>query len=195
MAKKLRTAKSSGKEVKRLFDRSFDLARLNLAKRSARTKPKAMLFGFATAGIIYIVAYSLGYYGFSQNIMPIGAFAKLTWILMIPATVVGMFVWIIVKNRLEYPVRADIRDYITELEAGKGLIWRFLPLWEQFDGTTGATKKAMSWSAEKKIDKLDVDDYVDAVFHLYRILQENEAKQISDTTAEGVIRNFDEEPA
>lgn len=190
MAKKPKQDRAAKKEVKRLFDKSFDTYRLNYKARIKPVKPKAILYGVVTAGVIYTLAYAGGYYGFVNNIVPMEGFAKLVWIMMIPSTVIGLLVYAISKNRMEYPIRQDIRDYMTELEIGDGLLWKFFPLWEQYDGSTGATKKALAWSQEKRVEKLDIEDYTEAVANLFHILDSNDLKSMSDTTAENIAKNF-----
>jgi len=190
MAKKSKGQRSLKKDILRQFERSIDLRRLNYKRHTKEVKYKAILFGTLVAGLLYGAAYAGGYYGFSNNLISVEAFAKIVWIMMIPTTVAGLFTYLIVRNRLEYPLRKEIRDYMEQLERDGGLLWRFTPVWEQFDGSAGTTKKALAWSQEGKVDKLDIEDYCDAAREIYRMLIEHDAKAFKPETAAAVARNF-----
>ncbi len=192
MAKKSKTKgqRARKKDILRQFERRIDLRQLNYKRQTKDAKYKAILIGLAAAGLLYGAAYAGGYYGFSNNIISLEAFAKMVWIMMIPTTVVGLFAYLIARNRMEYPLRQKIRRYMDELEADGGLLWRFSPVWEQFDGSAGTTKKALAWSREGKVDQLDIEDYCDAAQDIYRLLIEHDPKQFKDETAEAVARNF-----
>ncbi|MDH5299744.1 MAG: hypothetical protein OEW58_00080 [Gammaproteobacteria bacterium] len=193
MSSRHRNERAAKKEIKRLFDRSFDIYRLNYKARVKKHKPKALLYGIFAAFSLYTIGFVGGYYGFSNNLIPLAGFAKMVWIFMIPSIVVGLLTYLISKNRMDYPTRVDIREYITELEKGDGLLWKFFPLWEKYDGTTGPTKKALAWSQEKRTDKLDLEDYTDAIAALYHILDEREVKALDNDVVEKILRNFGKE--
>ena len=190
MAKRHRNERAAKKEIRRLFDRSFDVYRLNYKARIKKNKPKAILYGIFTSFTIYSIGYLGGYYGFNNNLIPLEGFAKIVWIFMVPSIVVGLLVFLISKNRMDYPTRVDIREYMTSLEQGDGLLWKFFPLWEHYDGTTGPTKKALAWSQEKRVDKLDLEDYTDAIANLYHLLNERDTKDLDDAMVNKILQNF-----
>jgi hypothetical protein len=190
MAKRSKNERTAKKEVKRLFERSFDVYRLNYAGRIKKAKPKAILYGLLTAFTVYAMGYAGGYYGFNNNIITLEGFAKLVWIMMVPCIVVGLMTFLISKNRMEYPARMDIREYMTELEEGEGLLWKFFPIWEHYDGMTGPTKKALAWSQEHRVEKMDLADYTDAIANLYHIINAQDIKSLDNDVVNKVLHNF-----
>ena len=191
MAAKKSGKRSEKKELLRRFERSFDSARLDYKSQAKMVRPKAMLVGFITAGVLYSVLFFLSYWGMTNNKIPLEGFAKLVWILMIPTTVVGFFVWQLAKNRMEYPLRQAIRAYMTELEQDGGLLWRFLPLLDLAIDPNPDIKKAFTWSEQGKIDKLDIEDYTDAVALLEVLLRASDSRKILPIIVDSVAQNFD----
>ena len=190
MAAKPKNKRNVKKEVVRLFERSFDLEKLDYKKRSIPLKPKSMLVGLAVATVLYVIGFSLAYTAMGKNLLPLEAFAKLVWILMLPTTILGVFAWQIAKNRMEYPIRTDVRDYMNEIEDGKGLLWKFAPLMDIIGIEDLNTKKAIAKSREGKIDELDIEDYTEAVGKLNQLLIDTEARRFSTVIAESVLENF-----
>jgi len=190
MAVKQKNKKTIKKEVVRLYNRSFDLEKLNYKKRSIPLKPKSALVGLGVATTLYIIGFMLSYSAMQNNMLPLEAFAKLVWIMMIPTTILGVFAWQIAKNRMEYPVRQDVREYMNKLEEGKGLLWKFEPLLDIVPVEDFKAKKVLAKSREGKIDKLDIEDYTETVEKLNQLLVDTEARRFSTVIAEGVLDNF-----
>jgi hypothetical protein len=191
MAKKS-SRRGQKKEILRRFESSFDLDRLNLSHQVKLIKPKAMIIGLVTAMVLYGLGFAVAYVGMSSNTVPLELFAKLVWILMIPTTIVGFFAWQLSRNRMEYPIRMDIRRYMTELESDGGLLWRFAPIVDDELMRSPEVKKAFSWSADGKIDKLDVDDYVLAIETLDDQLREAPGKYFTQQMLDKLEINFRE---
>lgn len=190
MAKQSKGKRSPKKELMRRFEREFDLHRLNYPARVKMVRPKSMLIGFITAGGLYSIGFGLSYAAMASNNLPLESFAKMVWMMMIPTTIAGFFAWQLSKNRMEYPIRVDITSYISELEAKKGLLWRFSPLIDLFDDTPLEVKKALSWSQEGRTDKLDVEEYTDSLFSLLNVFRDNEdSPKLPELTAK-VNANF-----
>ena len=190
MAGKQKTKRNIKKEVARLFERSFDLQKLNYKKRSMSLKPKSMLVGLGVASGLYIIAFALSYYAMNNNIIPLEGFAKLVWILMIPTTIVGALAWQIAKNRMEYPIRQDVREYMHGLEQKGGTLWKFSPLMDIIGIDDMTTKRALAQSKEGKWEEMDIEDYTDAVFALNNVLEATDNRQFSTVIAEAVLENF-----
>jgi hypothetical protein len=178
------------KEILKRFEQSFDLKRLNLAAEIKRIKPKAMLIGLMSAMVLYGVGFAAAYAGMNANAVPLELFAKLVWILMIPTTIIGFFAWQLSRSRMEYPVRMEIREYIQDLEDNGGLLWRFAPLLEADLDQNPDVKKAFAWSAEAKIDQLDIDDYILAVDMLDDILRSTAGKFFTQEMCNRLEENF-----
>jgi len=190
MAAKPKNKRNAKKEVHRLFKKSFDLERLDYRKRSIPLKPKSAVIGLGVATLLYIAGFSLAYTAMGNNMLPLESFAKLVWILMIPTTLLGVFAWQIAKNRMEYPIRQDVRAYMNELEEGKGLLWKFSPLMDIVGIEDLNTKKALAKSREGKVDELDIEDYTEAVDKLSKLLEDTDSRQFSTVIAESVLENF-----
>jgi len=194
MARKHSSINNPKKEVRKLFEKTFDLKRLDYDARIRPLRGRAMVVGAVTAGALYLIAYGLAYTGFSNNILPLESLAKLVWIMMIPTTILGLLVWQLKKNRLEFPVRQDIRMYMETLEKGTGLLWRFKPAWEHMDGNTTTIKKAMDKSEARDVEKLDIEDYCAAVLKLHSLILSHDGKHFPTRIAENVLENFQNIP-
>ena len=195
MAAKPKNKRNVKKEVVRLFAKSFDMEKLDYKKRSIPLKPKSAFVGLGVAFSLYALGVFLAYTAMGRNILPLESFAKLVWIMMIPTTIFGVFAWQIAKNRMEYPLRQDVREYMNELEEDKGLLWKFSPLMDIIGIDDINTKKALAKSREGKVDDLDIEDYTEAVDKLNQLLEDTESRQFSTVIAESVLENFGKLPA
>jgi hypothetical protein len=194
MSEKPKNRRGLKKEIVRRFEQTFDLKRLNYKARSKTTAPKAALIGFTTAGGLYSVGFFLGFVAVDKNVLPLDMFARLVWIIMIPTTIVGFLVWQITKNRMEFPVRSDIRNLIAELEQNGGLLWRYFPIFDALDPEHADLKKAFIWSQEKRTDKLAIEEYCDAVLELAAVFREGDAREFTVDMLEQVARNLELDP-
>jgi len=190
MAGKQKSKRNIKKEVTRLFERSFDMDKLNYKKRSLSTKPKSLLIGIGAASVLYAIGFALAYAAMQNNILPLEEFAKLSWIILIPVTIVGVTAWQISKNRMEYPIRQEILKYIADLEKEGGLLWKFSPLMDVIGIEDTNTKKALAKSNEGKFEELAVEDYTDAVYKLNQVLINTDNRQFSTVIAEAILDNF-----
>lgn len=190
MAGKQKSKRNIKKDVVRLFERSFDMERLNYTKMSLSTKPKSLFVGMGAATALYATGFILAYMAMQNNILPLEGFVKLSWIILIPVTIVGVTAWQIAKNRMEYPIRQKVRSYITELEQGDGLLWKFTPLMDIIGIEDTNTKKTLTKSSEKKADDIAVEDYTDAVEKLNQVLRNTNNHSFSSVVAEGILDNF-----
>ncbi|MDH5544535.1 MAG: hypothetical protein OEZ43_03015 [Gammaproteobacteria bacterium] len=193
MAGKKSPRRAQKKEILRRFDDSFDLIQLDLGFEVKRIKPKAMLYGLLTAFTLYGIAFSLTYYAMSNNNLPLDLFSKLVWVIMIPTTIVGFFVWQLSRNRMEYPVRMRIREYIHAIESKGGLLWRFSPLLDLLPTPNPDVKKAFAYSEQDKIEKLDIDDYILAVDTLRELLFDSQSNRFTSQLAEKLEDNFSQQ--
>lgn len=190
MAAKQKTSRNIKKEVIRLFDRSFDMRILDYKKRSKPLRPKSMLIGIGVASALYMTGFIMAYIALGKNILPIEGFAKLVWIMMIPTTIIGILAWQIAKNRMEYPIRQEIRSHMADLERNGGLLWKFSPLMDIIGIEDTDTKKALAKSREGKYEELAVEDYTEAVTALGDVLSKSDSRQFSTVIAESILENF-----
>ncbi|HFE37277.1 MAG TPA: hypothetical protein ENK06_02505 [Gammaproteobacteria bacterium] len=191
MAGKQKSKRNIKKEVRRLFERSFDMDQLNYKKLSLPTKPKSLLIGLGSASALYAAGFALAYIAMEKNILPLEEFAKLSWIILIPVTIVGVTAWQISKNRMEYPIRQKILTYMAALEKDGGLLWKFSPLMDVIGIEDTDTKKALTKSREGKVDELAVEDYTEAVEKLNQVLLNTDNRYFSNVIAEAILENFD----
>ena len=189
MAKKP-SRRGQKKEVLKRFDDNFDLGRLNLKARVKMIKPKAMLVGLVSSMVLYGVGFAVAYVSVTSNSLPLEVFAKLVWMMMIPTTIVGFFMWQLSRNRMEFPIRVEIRQYIQGIESNGGMLWRFSPLLKDAFAHHPEVKKAFAWSAEHKIDKLDIDDYILAVEMLDLQIQASASNSFSQELVNELTANF-----
>lgn len=187
-------AKQSKRKIKKniviQIEDTFDLKRLNYEARTKPIRNKSKLAGVLAAFFVYATGFGAGYYGWYSRVVSYEAFAKLVWILMIPATVIGMFVWLLTTNRREYDVRQDVQDDIRALEGVSGLLWRFAPILSELNPNDLVCKEMMLASKEGNFDKMTPEDYSKAVLNLYNIIKESGNRQISPETATEFERNL-----
>lgn len=189
MAKKS-NRRGQKKEIQRRFEQCFEAGQFNYKDRVKMVNPKAMLVGLITASVLYGVGFSIAYFAMQGNTLPLDTFAKIVWMLMIPTTIVGLFAWQLAKNRMEYPIRMQIRRTMEELEANGGVLWRFSPLLDLVSNPKPDVKKAFTWSAEGKIDKLDIEDYIQAVEFLEDMMLDTQGNRFSQQLLEDIEENF-----
>ena len=189
-------AKQSKRKIKKnivfQIEETFDLKRLNYDVRTKPIRNRSKLVGVLAAFFVYALGFGAGYYGWHIQIIGYEAFAKLVWILMIPATVIGMFFWLLTTNRREYDVRQDVQSYIRKLEGEAGLLWRFTPIMSELKPNDLTCKEMMKASKEGDFNKMIPEDYSKAVINLYNIVKESGSRQISPETAIEVMRNLDQ---
>ncbi|MFQ5487049.1 MAG: hypothetical protein ACE5ET_01205 [Gammaproteobacteria bacterium] len=183
----------SKRDLVRQFQQAFDLRRLDYARRLRPANGKAKLYGVLAAFLLYSAGFGVGYYGWHSQAVDYGVFAKLVWVLMIPATVVGVFCWLLVRNRLEYPIRRDITAYMKSLEGTQGLLWRYAPLVAELCPDNYLAKEVMALSREGKLAAIAPEDYCQAVQTLYEALQDSGSRALGGETLEELASNFSAE--
>lgn len=187
-------AKHSKRKIKKSIvhqiEDAFDLKRLDYETRTKPIRNKSKLAGALAALIVYCIGFAGGYLGWQNQMLDYESFAKLAWILMIPATVIGMFVWLLTTNRREYDVRQDVQGYIRELEGEDGLLWRFTPVLSELKPNDLVCKEMMVASKEGNAEKMLPEDYSKAVINLYNIIKESGNRQISPETAAEFEQNI-----
>ena len=179
------------KNIVHQIEESFDLQRLNYQLRTKPVRNKSKLAGALVALFVYGLGFTGGYYSWQRQIMDYEVFAKLVWILMIPATIVGMAAWLLISNRREYRIRQDIQSYIRELEGEHGLLWRYSPILSELKPDEFLCKTMMLASREKNFAQMSPEDYSQAVIIFYDIVKQSGKRQISPETATEVRQNLE----
>lgn len=190
MAKKEKSRRRIKKNMLAHLENVFDLTRLDYAKRIKPKKEFAKISGLVAAFVIYALGFAGAYYGWNYNDVPFDLFVKITWVLMLPASVIGIVVWMLSFNRLENTVRHDFFVIIKNIEAENGMIWRFRPLMSTFDPQNIAAKKVIAQSEAGDVNEIDVEDYANAVHSLFLGLQGGGEEKLSIETAEEVEENL-----
>ena len=177
------------REVVNRFEQGFDFGRLDYDRRVKPLRGKAIIYGILVAAAVYLAGFSLGYYGWQRQAVDYALFARLVWVLMVPATVIGALVWLIAMNRLEYPIREDIRRYISEREVDAGYLWRFEPLFRLLL-SDNKTVKRLLLQVQEGVTEIDPGDYARSLFLLRERLQQDSRNTLSTEVATQVYNNL-----
>lgn len=133
MSNKQQSKRHSRKDVIRSFEDHFDLARLDYARRIKPGKDIAKVMGLIFAAVVYLAGFGLAFYSSTQGMIDDNVLNKISWIFMIPASVVGLLAFLITSNRREFPIREDIRAHVREFEGEEGYLWRYEPILSQME--------------------------------------------------------------
>ncbi len=173
MSTKQQTKRSSRKNVLRNFENNINLDRLQYKKRIKPGKDIAKIKGLITAAIIYGLGFGLTFMSFSKGAIDEMFMAKVVFIIMIPSTIAGIFVFLITSNRREFPIREDIRAHVLDFEGKQGYLWRFEPLIKDLE----LKKVDMEWliknSKENKLVEMAPEDICATFLALSEILHNN----------------------
>lgn len=191
MAQKKRGHRRGRRGLRRRFEQAFDLRRLDYPRRMRPVQGRAKLIGVVAAFVTYTLGFAVGYYGWQNGFVAYALFAKFVWVLMVPASVIGVFAWLLAKNRMEYPIREDIRACIQALEGGGGLLWRFAPVVDELAPDDRRCKEAMALSRAGRAGEMDPEDYSAAVRRLDELVRGAAGRPPSAGAAAEVGRNFE----
>lgn len=190
---RLMVAKSRRKIKRRTlqqFERHFDLARLDYPKRIAPARHKPKLNGVIAAAAVYGLFFLLGMIGVNRGAIDQQTFVKLSWIVMVPSSAVGAFVYMLISNRRQYDVVQEMRAYIGLIEKDKGLLWRYQPLIELLLPDNSLAMQAATASRDGDIARIHPEDYGNTVHALYQALLESENREIPEETESRLNQNF-----
>lgn len=159
------------RDLLRRLERSLDSRLLpDYLRRIRSERNRSKLTGVVTAGAVYTAFFILGFTAWKFALLPEAAFAKLSWIMMIPASVVGALTWLIAANRREFPIREEAKAHIARLEGGGGTLWRYAPLLEGLCPEDGVARRALEQS-RRGGEQIVPEDYIAAVTSLTQALQ------------------------
>lgn len=178
------------RDLRKQFEALVDVSRFAHEKRTEIGRAQAKLYGVVAAGLLYGLGFLGGYYGWQNQTLPANQFSMLTWMWMVPCTFVGILVWRVVSTRREYPVRQEIRRYITELEANGGLLWRYAPLLDRDDLEGSVVGRVIELSRDGRINEIALEDYAKAVARIYGLLNGEASVVPSTESLQNVERNF-----
>ncbi len=173
----------------RRFEQQFDLDRLDYSRRSKPAKGAAKATGALFAGVAYLIGFGLAYYSWSQGKIDTILLNKLSFVFMIPASVVGMFALLLSGSRREFPIREDIRAHISAVEGDNGALWRYEPLLKQMALKKIDIEGLIEASHEGRLIKMAPEDICATIHALYQSLSNNSV-QTSGDTLEAIENNF-----
>ena len=148
---------------------------------------QAILLGVGGASLIYGVVFSLGWYAQTQGVLDQDIFVKITWMLMIPASVIGFLAWAISKGRGEFRLRKELTEYIAGVEGPQGLIWRFSPLIGDHDARGG---EICEKSRRGEIGQREAEEYAEMVNRLFDLARGDDSSQLDIEAVRQVSENF-----
>jgi len=143
--------------------------------------------GVGGASLLYGGVFSLGWYAQAQGVLDQEIFVKVTWMLTIPASVIGFLVWAITKGRGEFKLRKELTGYIAEVEGTQGLIWRFSPLIGNRDAREGEIYEK---SRQGDIGEREAEEYAEMVHRLFDLTRTEEASELDIDAVRRVSENF-----
>lgn len=163
------------------FDIRADLRRINGGSR---------LKGVFAALLIYGMGFAIAWYAWSSGMVDDTMFYKSSWVVLLPATVVGLLVWMLTHNREENFMRQRLMAAIRNLEGEGGFLWRFAPLlsWARPDDYD--TKSVVNLSREGKTDSVEPEEYAAAVLVVNEILQNMNVRPVAGDVLQEVEVNI-----
>lgn len=190
----MKGSRKSRRKIKRWalqqFDRGFDLDRLNFDKRMAPARHKPKLIGVIAAAIVYGVLLLLGNIGVSNGAIDQETLAKMSWVIMVPSSAIGIFVYMLISNRRQYDVIQDMKAYIALIEKDGGLFWRFEPLVTFLLPDNGLAAQMVTGSRAGDMEQLYPEDYGISVHKLYEALSNTGNREIPDEIEAALMDNF-----
>jgi len=173
MATKRRSRRRLKKAVADGFRERFPTEVFDYQRRLRPRLASALLRAGLTAIVAYGIGFGLGYFSWLRGMIGDTAFFKLVWILMIPATVAAPLVWLILKNRSEYPLRQEIRSRIEDYETGDAPLWCYAPIVQALAPNEHATRQVLQASRTGRIEAIAPEDYCQAVLTIGRLFDES----------------------
>lgn len=182
------------RSLARRFQDKVDLDRLDYALRTRVIRGQAIMRGVVAAVAVYVAGFALGYYGWTAGTVSYEQFVDFVWIWMVPASAVGGVTGLISKNRLEYPVREDVKACIRALEGERGWLWRYGPLLEALAPGDADQRMLVRRSREGRVEDLTPEDYPRAVQQLQRALADSGSAEVTDEVLAAVEHNVRHAP-
>lgn len=177
------------KALLRRFESQFDLKRLDYTRRAKPAKDMAKIMGFLFAGGVYLAGFGLAYFSWSAGRIEVELLNKLTFIFMIPSSVIGLFAFLLTGSRREFPIREDIRAHVTDFEGAEGTLWRYEPLLNQMDLKKIDIEGLIEASREGRLIKMAPEDICATIHALHQQLTNNSVLTNTETL-EAIERNF-----
>lgn len=192
MSAKGKNQRQLRKQVLRHLEATFDLTRLEYKKRVTPQKHRAKLTGVVVAGVAYTFGFGLAYYALKMGTASQETFTKFSWVFMLPASVIGVFGYLLSSNRREYKVAKDIIDYMNALEGRDGLLWRYGPVIAELLPGDAVAEQLVERSEEGRLGKAEPEDFATLIHRLHEVLNSGEGTSLSDDAIDAFERNLAE---
>lgn len=180
------------KQVLRHLEATFDLPRLEYKKRVTPEKHRAKITGVMVAGLAYVLGFGLAYYALKAGKTSYDTFSKFSWMFMLPASVIGVFGYLLSSNRREYKVAKDIIDYMNALEGRDGLLWRYEPVIAELLPGDALAEQLVERSQQGRLAKAEPEDFAILIHRLHGALSSGEGTSLSDEAVETLEHNLAE---
>lgn len=181
-----RLKKACGERFRADFPREvFDYER--------RLRPRlagALMRAGVTAIAAYGIGFGLGYFAWLRHTISDQAFFKLVWIFMIPSTVAALFIWLILKNRAEYPLRQEILTRMRDREQGDAPLWCYAPIVQALAPNDHALRQVLLDSREGRYEAIAPEDYCRTVLEIGRLLDESGERALASEVLAEVEDNL-----
>lgn len=194
MAEKPRSRRRLQKDILARFESTYNVDDFNFKRRLQPLMASALLRAALTALAFYSIGFGLGYFSWLRSMIDDTVFMKLVWILMIPSTVAALMVWLIMKNRFEYPVRKEFNDRIRAIEGDNGMLWRYGPVMAQLAANDVDTKSLIAASQKGDFAAMAPDDYCPAVLRIHETLKGMGEQSLRLEAAAEIADNLDLKP-
>ena len=189
-------ASKSRRKIKRWsiqqLERKFDLNRLDFDKRMAPARHKPKLTGVIAAALVYAVLLILGNIGVGNGAIDEETLAKMSWVIMVPSSAIGVFVYMLVSNRRQYDVIQDMKAYIALIEKDGGLFWRFEPIVRLLLPEDSLAEQMVEGSRQGDMERLYPEDYGKSLHKLYQALCNSGNREIPEEIEAALNANFTE---
>ena len=194
MAEKPKSRRRLQKDILTRFEATYDLDVFNFRRRLQPLMASALLRAALTAIAFYSIGFGLGYFSWLRAMINDSVFMKVVWILMIPSTVAALVVWLIMKNRFEFPVRQELNERIRIIEGEDGMLWRYGPVMAQLAADDLDTKSLVTASRQGDFPAMAPDDYCPAVLRIHETLSGAGEQSLRLDTAAEVAENLENAP-
>jgi hypothetical protein len=189
MAKVAKDKRQARREVVQQFERNFDRARFDYVTLIRPAQGKSKLVGVAISVALYAAVFAIAWSAWNSGRVSYELFVKTTWVLVLPATALGVFGWMLAFNRMENRVRTPLVVLIVEVEGTAGTLWRYAPILAAVDPKNTAAKTACNLSRELRVRDIDAEDYCNAVQVIHRALAQQDVKPLPTEVLQEVEAN------
>ncbi len=190
MATKKRSRRRQKKDLIDLFRDDYPLRIFDYERRLRPLLASALLRAGVTAIAFYGIGFGLGYFSWLRGMLEDTAFFKLVWILMIPATVAALLVWLLMKNRFEYPLRQEIAGRILTNEEGEAPLWCFAPVLAELAPNDSASRQLLQCLRQGRRDEVAPEEYCQLVQTIDGLLASSGERSLSLETLSEIEANL-----